>query len=105
MNFVGAANGGWGRFGEAEIFYFAGFDQFGHSAYGVFDRRVRVDAMLVIEIDVIDAKAFQGSVAGGADVFGLATDDPIGGIVFFADVGKFCGEENFIAAGTDGFAG
>ncbi len=58
VNFVGAADSGRGGFGEAEIFHFAGFDQLGHGADGIFDGRVRVDAMLVVEVDVIDAEAF-----------------------------------------------
>ena len=58
MNFVGAANGGGRGFGESEIFYFAGFHEFGHGADGFFDGRFGIDAMLVVEVDVIDAEAF-----------------------------------------------
>ena len=40
-----------------------------HRADGLFDRDGAVDAMLVVEIDVLDAEALQGSVAGVFDVF------------------------------------
>jgi hypothetical protein len=32
-------------------------DQIAHGAHGVFDRRVGVDTVLVVEIDVVDAQA------------------------------------------------
>ena len=49
-------------------------DQLGHRADGVLDRGVRVDPMLVVEVDVVSAQALQGALDGGADVRRAAVD-------------------------------
>jgi hypothetical protein len=50
----------------------AGLDQLGEGADGVFDRDLRVDAVLVIEIEVVGAKPAQRVVEGRAQVLGAA---------------------------------
>src|SRR3954471_10316527 len=60
------------RFGHAEVTDLAGADQIGHRADRLLDRSRAVDAVLVIQIDVIDAEALQRRVAGLADVIGLS---------------------------------
>ncbi len=104
VDFVGSADGCGGGFGEAEVFDLACFYEVGHRAYGVFDGGLRVDAVLVVEVDVVDAEALEGCVAGGFDVLWLAADGPVGWVFFFADVGEFCCEEDLVAAWADGFA-
>ena len=45
-----------GGFAHAEISDFALFDEIGHGADGFFDRRLGIDAVLVVEIDDIDCR-------------------------------------------------
>ncbi len=104
VNFVGASDGGGGGFRKAEVFNLASFDELGHGADGVFDRGVGIDAVLVVEIDVIEAEALERSIAGLADVLGLARDAPEGGVFSFAEIGELGGEKDFVAAGLDGVA-
>jgi hypothetical protein len=49
-------------------------DQALHRADGLLDRHVRVDAVLVIEIDDLQAKTLQARLAGLHDVLGTAVD-------------------------------
>src|SRR5437899_10935189 len=70
MNFVGAANGFGRRFGETEVANLARFAELRHRADRIFDRRVGVDAMLIIKIDNVGSEALQTGFASGADVFG-----------------------------------
>jgi hypothetical protein len=103
MDFRGAAKSSGGGFGHAEIFYFSGFDQIGHGADGFFDRGFGVDAVLVVEIDYVDAEAFQAGVATFFDV-GRVAADAEEFAVWAADVGEFGGKDDFAAAVADGFA-
>lgn len=59
MNLVGAADGGGTRFRKAERAHLALAHQLGHGADGVLDRYVRVDAVLVVEIDDICAEPLE----------------------------------------------
>src|SRR5260370_19078398 len=81
MNFVGAANGFGRRFGETEVADLACFHEFSHRAHGIFDRRIWIDAMLIIEIDNVGAEALQTGFASGADEFGTTGNFAPGGIV------------------------
>ena len=47
-------------------------DQLGQRPDGVFDRGVAVEAVLVVEVDVVGPQPFQGTVHGDADVVGAA---------------------------------
>ena len=49
-------------------------DQLRHRADRFLDRRRRVDAVLVVEVDVIDSQPLQRGLAGGVDVLGAAVD-------------------------------
>src|SRR6266567_4618453 len=51
-------------FGQSEITQLAGANQLRHRAYGFFDRRLRIDPMLIIEIDAINAEPAQARFAG-----------------------------------------
>ena len=93
---VGATDGGGGGFGESEETDLAGGDEVGHGADGFFDGSVGVDAVLVVEVDDIDAETEEAGVACGTDVFGAAVDTEVvsvGG----ADVAEFGGEEDLAA--------
>jgi len=56
---VGAADRGRGGLGEPEVADLAGVDEFADGARDVLDRHVRVDAMLVEQIDPIRPQSFQ----------------------------------------------
>src|SRR5271168_275880 len=60
--------------GEAEKTHFTLAHQVRHRANRLLDRHLLIHAMLVIEIDMIDAEALERRVAGGAHVLGPAVD-------------------------------
>ncbi len=100
---VGRADVGGGGLREPEVADLAGLDQLGHGADGLLDRDRLVDAVLVVEVDVVDAEALEAGVAGGADVLRLAVDaDP--GAVGLALVAELGGELDLVAASGDGLA-
>ena len=103
MHGVRAADGPRRRLGEPDVPHLAGAHQLGHGADGLFDRRARVDAVLVVEIDGIDAQALQRGVAGGANVFRTSIDaDPAPvGIALVAELGR---QDDLVAAAADGAA-
>src|SRR2546430_12808995 len=49
------------------------------------DRRVRIDAVLVVEVDYVDAQALQARYAGLHDVLGPAVDALLAARVFGLD--------------------
>ena len=49
--------------------------QLGQRADGVLDRGVRVDPVLVVQVDVVNAEALQRALDRGADVRRAAVDD------------------------------
>ena len=48
--------------------------QLGHGADGFLDRDVGIDAVLVIQVDDVDAEALQAGLAGFDDILGAAVD-------------------------------
>jgi hypothetical protein len=52
----------------------AGLDEPGHRADRVLDRRLGIDAVLVVQIDVIDAEPLEARIACLPHVLGLAVD-------------------------------
>src|SRR5205814_2876411 len=57
---------------EAEIAYLAGFDQPRHRAHRLLDRHLRIDAVQVVEVDVVNAELREARLAGGSHVLGPA---------------------------------
>jgi hypothetical protein len=47
-------------------------DQLAHGTHGLLDRRLGVDAVLVVEVDVVDAQPLERRLARLADVVGVA---------------------------------
>ena len=91
------------RFGQAEVADLAGADEIGHRADRLLDRRRAVDAMLVVEIDVIDAEALQRRVARLAHVVGLPADAEERAVVA-AHVAELRRQHDLVAAVADGAA-
>ena len=51
-------------------------DQLGHRPDGLLDRDVRVDAVLVVEVDVVRAEALERALDRGADPLGEPSSAP-----------------------------
>ena len=101
MHGVGAADGLRRGLGESEIAHLALSDELGHGADGLFDRHRLVDAVLVVEVDVLDTEALQRGFAGGVHVLGPSVDaDPAA--VLAAHVAELGGEHDRVAAPRDG---
>jgi hypothetical protein len=71
---VGAADRLRGGLREADVAHLAGRDQLRHRADGLLDRRVGVDTVLVVEVDVLHPEALQRGLTGSAHVGGTAVD-------------------------------
>src|SRR6267378_6853524 len=76
-------------------------DQFRQSANRFFNWCLRIDAVLVIEVNVLDAQPLQTSFAGLLHVVGLAVDAAGIGIAGIADNSELCGQYDFVAPALD----
>src|SRR5579862_145881 len=74
MNGVGAPDRRGSGLGKTQVAYLPPLDQSRHRANGVLDGRVRIDPVLVVEIDHIDAEPAEARVAGLHDVLRAAVD-------------------------------
>ena len=70
----GPADGRRGGLGEAEVAHLPGPDQLRHRPDGLLDRRVRVDPVLVVEVDDVHAESPEACVAAVPDVLRIAPD-------------------------------
>ena len=61
--------------GQAEVAHLAALDQPPHRAHRLLDRHLGVDAVLVVEIDHVDAEAREARVAGLRHVGGAAVHE------------------------------
>src|SRR6266849_4866408 len=104
MHFACAANRLRRRLGETEITDLARFHELSHRADGIFDRRIGIDAMLIVKIDSVGAEALQTGFASGADVFGTPgyfAPGRIIGISHDSELGRDC---YFVAPAANRFA-
>src|SRR5689334_17214481 len=69
---------------QAEVLHFPRFHQLRHRSDGIFDWRFGIYSMLIIQVDAVDAEAFERGVTGGSDVVGLTTDSKKTRIVFLS---------------------
>ena len=76
MDGVGSADCAGTGLGETDVADLAFGDQLGESAGGVFDSGVRVDAMLVVQVDVVGAEPPEGALQRGTDVGWAAVEVP-----------------------------
>ncbi|CAN5572169.1 hypothetical protein BH20ACT19_BH20ACT19_07730 [soil metagenome] len=95
-----AADGLGGRLGEPKVADLARLHELGHRPDGVLDRRVLVDPVLVVEVDVVHAEALERGVARAAHVLGLAVD-PEHRAVLGALVAELGGEHDLVPAALD----
>src|SRR6266851_1336315 len=76
-------------------------DQFREGADCFLNWRIRIDAVLVVEVDILDAQPLQTSFTGLLHVVGLAADAADVGIGGIADNSKFCGQHDLVAFALD----
>ena len=75
--------------------------EFGHGSDRFFDRNIGIDAMLIVEIDHIDAEPFQAGLARRAHIRSASVDATHVGVGLAAKDAKFRGQKNFIAQTTN----
>ena len=75
-----APKGLWPRLREADVTRLSRSHELGHGAHAVLDRHLRVHAMELVEVDVVDSEPAQAVLAGVQDV-GRAAVDPADGVV------------------------
>ncbi|MBK5115675.1 MAG: hypothetical protein JJE23_02035 [Thermoleophilia bacterium] len=91
-----------GGFAEADVSDLAGLDLLGQRPDGLLDRSTRVDAVLVIEIDVVEAEPLQRSVDRAAHILGAAVDRAIPMLVeAHAELGR---DHDLVATSGERFA-
>src|SRR5947208_8298447 len=74
MHRMRASDGIGAGFGQTEIAHLADANQLRHRAYGFFDRRLRINPMLIIEIDAVNAEPAQARFACLLHVLGFAVN-------------------------------
>ena len=88
-------------FGQADVADLALGDQLGEGADDLLDRRVRVDPVLVVQVDVVGVEPAQRSFDGDADVLGAAVGPDSAGVRHEPELG---GEHHLVAAALEGAA-
>ena len=102
MHGVGAADGGRRRLGQTEVAHLARRHELGHGPDGLLDRRVGVDPVLVVEIDVVGPQPGQRRIAGLPHVLRPAVDGARGRILGVAHVAELGGDDRLVAARPQG---
>ncbi len=101
MHGVGAPDGVGPGFGQAEVADLALGDELGHGADGLLDRGVGVDAVLVVEVDVVGAEPLQRAFDREADVRRAAVEPAAAGVGHEPELG---GQHDLVAAALEGAA-
>src|ERR1700682_443139 len=76
-------------------------DQLRQGANRFLNRRIRIDAMLVIEVNVLDAQPLQTSIAGLLHVVGLTADAAGIRIAGITDNPELCSQHDLVALALD----
>ena len=100
MDGAGAPDRGRRRLGQSEPADFPRDDQFGHRADGLLDRHARIDAVLIVQVDDVQAEPLQRCVAGAPHVLGRSVDAEERA-VRATDVAELRGEHDLIAPSAD----
>ena len=74
---MGAADGLRACFRKAEVLHLACLDQFLHRARHIFDGHVRIDAVLVEQIDGLDPQPLERGLGDLLDVLGRLFMPPL----------------------------
>ena len=100
---VGAADRRGAGLGQADVQDLALGDQLGQGADGVLDRGVRVDPVLVVEVDAVGAEPLQGALDRGADVRRAAVEHA-GAAAGVRDEAELRRQHDLVAAALEGAA-
>src|SRR5512135_3925560 len=101
---VSPADGRGCRFAQAEVAHLPLLHQLRHRADGVFDGDVRIDTMLVEEVDVVDSQPSERAFARLAHVRGAAVYAPSSFTVRATNEAKLRGHVHFVTPCTDRLA-
>src|SRR5262249_48485199 len=101
MNSICPTNGFRTSLTKPEKANLAAFDEPSHRSNGVLNRYQWINAVLVIQIDHIDAEAFEARVTGADDVLGPSVRDFAAAA---AEITEFRGYENLMASPGYGLA-
>jgi hypothetical protein len=97
MDLVGSAHRLGRGLGQAEVLDLALLDELGHRADGLLDRHRVVDAVLVVEVDEVDAEPLERVLAGLAHVVGPAVDAEKAAVLS-ALIAELAGDDDPVAA-------
>src|SRR5580698_10050380 len=97
MGGMGSSNRCGGSFGQSDVKDFALVDQLLEHADRFLNGSLRVDSVLVVEVDPVRAQSSEGSFHGGPNVGGVAIDmtNPAPRM---GDESEFRGQHNAIAS-------
>src|SRR6266566_9213149 len=84
-------------FGQTEITHLARANQLRHRAYGFFDRCLRIDPMLIIEIDAIHTEPAQARFARLLHILRFAVDAAKPWRIRVAQDSELCRDDNTMA--------
>jgi hypothetical protein len=98
-----AADGAHARLGHSEVADLPGLDQFLDGAGDVLDRHLRVDAVLVEQVDGVGAEPAQRAVDGLADVLGFAGQPGLAALLVEREA-EFGGDDDPVPDGGEGLA-
>src|SRR2546428_3426345 len=65
---MGATDRARADFRQADVSDLAGFDEIRHGTDGIFDRGIRIQPMLIIQVDIICAQAAKRTLYGPLDM-------------------------------------
>ena len=100
MHGVGAADRAGAGLGQADVADLAFGDQFGQGADRLLDGRVRIDTVLVVQVDVVGAEPLQGALDRDADVRRAAVGDA-GAAAGVGDDAELRRHHDLVAAAPD----
>ncbi len=100
VNGVRAANRSGASLRQTNVSDLALGDQLGQGACGVLDRGLRIDPMLVVQVDVVGAEPLQRALDRGANVRRAAVEHP-GTSIEVRDDAEFRRQHYFVAAARD----
>src|SRR5207237_9439905 len=83
--------------GQTEITHLAGANQLRHRAYGFFDRRFRIDPMLIIEVDAINAEPAQARFARLLHILRFPVNPAKPWRILVAQDSELCRDDNAMA--------
>ena len=101
MDGVCAADRGGTGLGQTDVSDLALGDQLGHAADGVLDGGLRIDPVLVIQVDVVRTEPLQRALDRGADVRRATVEHPRA-TTGVGDDAEFRRQRHLVAAALDG---